>query len=458
MMNISRFHFTLTLLAGLAVLHAPDSAADPPEKNSFKKDELVLCQTKACRVVAVHPAGKDDKNAALRVVELYLGDTRDGRTCEQKCAMESDTECKSECIQEQCEDGHKQYWLLGGSEKKQLLLDLCNNGYGASGVGTDEVTVGNNTMAHSQYGGSNHRWDRVMTVRLSPLTLLNESYDGFFVLDMDRNWFRNYTDWQKLHSTYTRALPPCNENGEPPENRGDNPDIVSTKISLIPRFLKKTDLPQDADSAILGTCALETNAENGFAIKGRPDSNQWMRSLIVGDELWVSVRVDGLRAKGNNWIHDDHLELWLADGDDFEDQWCFPQRISKQGLRQWGIGLIDGKIYPGFGIGPQEKLPITLISRTELRDLVTHVPIITLRIALPKSDKSEYFRKKLTLVLVRGDGRKQISLLATSKLEYGKTATLGHSFDIKMGGIECAVVDGKLNLIRSIVRPPLPLR
>ena len=38
-------------------------------------------------------------------------------------------------------DGGVEYWLLEGDAAPRLILQLCNDGYGAAGVGEDEVTV-----------------------------------------------------------------------------------------------------------------------------------------------------------------------------------------------------------------------------------------------------------------------------------------------------------------------------
>lgn len=441
MMNIYRFHFALLLGATLSGLYLPGHAADRRAKD-FKEDELALCQTKPCRVVAIHSAGKNEQGEALRVVELDLGKTRKNA---ENHAMA-------------CNDGHKHYWLLGGREKKRLLLDLCNDGYGARGTGVDEVAIGDNVMTHSQSGGSNHQWDHARTVQLSPLTLLNETFKSYEIFLWESSLTETYTDWQKLRSTYTHFFPSCDEEGVMPKGDPEEEDTAKgerTQISLIPRFLEKNGLPKDAAHAVLGTCALETNVGNGFALQGKPEDTEWMRSLIVGDELWISARAGKLRARGDNWLHDDHLELWLANNEGISSdmEYCIPEKTDHKGLRQWGISLGDGKVHAGFGAESREKLPITLISRAELRDSSAPAPIINLRIALPK----DY--QKLTLVLARGDGSKPISLLATSKLEYGKAATLGHAFDIKHesgGGIECGIVNGRLDFIRSTLRPPFP--
>ena len=55
-------------------------------------------------------------------------------------------------------DGGVEYWLLDGKATPKQVLQLCNDGYGSSGVGEDEVEVGPNRLVHHQYGGSSWRW------------------------------------------------------------------------------------------------------------------------------------------------------------------------------------------------------------------------------------------------------------------------------------------------------------
>ncbi|MCL1860556.1 MAG: hypothetical protein FWG52_03345 [Proteobacteria bacterium] len=430
-------------------------AADQPvgEKKPFSKDELALCQTEACRVVKVHSAGKGENNKPLRVVELYLGDTRDGEVCER---VDNQTGPDGqELYWGAGRDGHKQYWLLGGSEKKLLLADLCisESVLSMSTKMRFDVDVDDNKIELAVDGSRNYQ--RSIGVQLSPLSVLYESSGG---QTHDDGW--QDTDWRNLYSTVTPLKDDCEEY----DGEGKLGTVRAVEMALIPRFSGKTDLPKDATDAVLGSCSLEMNAGKGFTIKGdQDDDNQWMRSLIVGDELWVSVRANGLRAQGNDWTDGDHLELWLAD-DGILRKKCTRLKPGKQGLQQWGIGLVDGKVYPGYGVKPQkkERQPVTLISRTELKDPTTHDPLVNFRIALPKDIQN------LTLALVRGDGSKQTNVIATSMLEYDrkgwdweieKAMLLGRFLDLKTEGrnVECAIVDGRLDLIRSSIRPHLPL-
>ena len=82
-------------------------------------------------------------------------------------------------------DGGQEYWLVEGASAPHLLLKLCNDGYGAAGVGVDEITIGDNRFTHFQAGGSNDRWETTDTIRLAPQTLLRVESCGFRGTDPD---------------------------------------------------------------------------------------------------------------------------------------------------------------------------------------------------------------------------------------------------------------------------------
>ena len=95
-------------------------------------------------------------------------------------------------------NGGHEFWLLKGDEAPRLLLKLCNDGYGAAGMGEDEVKVFPNGIQHFQAGGSNWRWESTKTIRLSPLAVTRElacSYNTVGagtgqILDIDRETLR----------------------------------------------------------------------------------------------------------------------------------------------------------------------------------------------------------------------------------------------------------------------------
>src|SRR6185312_900725 len=114
-----------------------------------------MCQTrKTCAIApSLHNAGSSAAGP-LSVAELHFGLAGKPDDAPDEGCIAGDYETR---------DGGVEYWLLEGSEPPRLLLRLCNDGYGAAGVGEDEVTVAENRFVHRQYGGSASRWEETTT-------------------------------------------------------------------------------------------------------------------------------------------------------------------------------------------------------------------------------------------------------------------------------------------------------
>ena len=117
-----------------------------------------MCQgRKTCKVEKTYDAGKSPAGATLEVVEVRLGLADKPQDQEDGCRTDSGDK-----------NGGVEYWLLDGTAAPRRVLKLCNDGYGASGVGEDEVKVGPDRLSHWQTGGSSWRWSGTVTYALSP--------------------------------------------------------------------------------------------------------------------------------------------------------------------------------------------------------------------------------------------------------------------------------------------------
>ena len=102
-----------------------------------------ICGSRStCAVTTLKPAGHAEAGTTLMVAEVQLGIAD---------APDPQTGCRGEG---EANDGGQEYWLVEGNDPPRLLLELCNDGYGAGGVGEDEVTIGDNRLSHFQAGGS----------------------------------------------------------------------------------------------------------------------------------------------------------------------------------------------------------------------------------------------------------------------------------------------------------------
>ena len=98
--------------------------------------QAAICGARSsCRVAESDDAGRSPAGPALSVVEVRLG-------LKDKPDDAADTGCRSGTEP----DGGVEYWLLGGAAPPKRVLKLCNDGYGAAGVGDDTVAVSANRL------------------------------------------------------------------------------------------------------------------------------------------------------------------------------------------------------------------------------------------------------------------------------------------------------------------------
>lgn len=327
------------------------------------EQRAAICGARAsCKIMSMTDAGKDDEGKALAVVELRLAFAdKPAEAPEEGCYSDTDSENK---------DGGIEYWLIRSGDVPMQLMSLCNDGYGAAGVGEDEVTIGNNRLVHDQSGGSAWRWDAVVIYSLSPYRELSERSCSFntvmpnsgTVLDLDmRTLQARSLGWAGTTSLTSSSGQVSDEDGE--MGCPDWPDSLDRKFVVqptsdsvaayvVPAPLGSAAEPVASGTA-LGNCSLElsTDGKNGFLVFGKPANKTAaadIRVIAQGyNELLLQLydptaAQETEAAKGKSWVHTPHFEIWTAveaqdaDGNPSTD------------LFQLGVGL-DGKLYPGAG-------------------------------------------------------------------------------------------------------------
>jgi hypothetical protein len=412
-------------LAALAVLLAAPALGQAPEGLCAGQPE--------CRIVRTLQVGSDRGARRLSVVEVAIGEDLRNEAARARAATRPRYEV--------CDPYRRQFWLLVAGQRPTLVLDLCNDGYGAAGVGEDSVAVRANTLIHTQSGGSAWRWSVERTIQLAPLQVQSERHEGWWTLGP--NTQRLAWDWRGFSGRAEWWAPAC---GQPPdENEGPRRQgRLPYRYSPIPQIDTE---PRDLAGAELGSCALQLDASgrNGFIVNGAPSAEaarrEFMRVLLVGEAgqrrtLIVTVGKARWTTGAANWIHDDHLELWLGPPSSYATH-CTGR--AGEAPRQWGIRIADGAVFAGFG-APRDAPEVLRRREATDRDGTT----TTFHLRLPEENA-----EAISVALARGDGRRQGRMIATSPVRLGVLRTLGDTFYVPHQAVQCAVSGGRLDLLET---------
>jgi hypothetical protein len=306
MKYLSRAIIVIAAVFSCAAIAAP--SLPPAQKTA------ICGKRTTCAVTAVHAAG------AMQVAEVHLG-------LKDKSADAPDAGCDT-VVTGSKGNGGTEYWLLGA--KPLQLLALCNDGYGAAGVGEDDVSFANNRMTHQQVGGSADRWSNTTVYSLSPFRAI--STDGCSFNDTGpETGTETRTDEMKFRAVVIAK--------DPSAKYGDNdgmgcPDTTAAMFATPKQFpAPKTVMafpvlaPANAaqfgavpNGTTLGTCSstLSTDGKNGFVTFGQPAAANVadVRLLAIGgNNVLIAQIYDPAPSKpapGKSWIAGSHLEIWAG--------------------------------------------------------------------------------------------------------------------------------------------------
>jgi hypothetical protein len=333
------------IVAGAA--HAADLPAD---------QKAAICGPRAtCAVAAVTAAGSDDSGAKLSVVDIKLG------VPDRPKDTAPDDGCFSQDENSEEKDGGHEYWLLRAGDPPRRLLKFCNDGYGAAGMGMDDVKVGKNRLTHTRDGGSSWRWEEKTTYSLSPFRALTSRDCSFHGLAPSNGTLTDtdYGRFQARAVTWRNGDSGSDDEGECPEwpekaAFGPTPtkDLYGAWIVPEPLGDKPAPLPE---GTTLGDCALRlsTDGKAGFLVYGKAApaaAAAEARVIALGNDRLVVQVYDPTAAKetaaaaGRSWIHAPHLEIWTAEEAASEN----PDEPPAKAYQQVGVGL-DGKVDAGAG-------------------------------------------------------------------------------------------------------------
>ncbi|MEZ4462521.1 MAG: hypothetical protein R3E66_22905 [bacterium] len=366
-----------------------------------------------CTLTELRPAGDADNR--LYVAEVAFVENPDPQKSWKYPNYESEDQCNP--------------WALflvdtKSTEPPRALAYLCNDGYGASGVGEDswEVTGGRLTM--SQNGGSNWRWAQSKTIDLVANTLVRQGADNYFATSPNDGEQQDM-DFETLTLKASWFVWPC----------GTAEDTSQEFHALsIPRLALPAAFTAEGWKATsIADCSTRLDAaEGGFVIHGERSSAQDTRMNVVasGNTLFVEVMDDTLVASASGkWIHGDHLEVWASAEEPSKMEMDCVDLSQKGKAWQWGVDALTGAVTEAYG-----KPPFKLVAE--------HAPFaggVRFKVTLPPDARS------VTVVYSDSDdGKKQERLLSTSAFKFATVQTMGNMTDINAKYLTCAVASGKL--------------
>jgi len=342
---------------------------------------------------------------------------------------------------------------------RQLLSTACNNGYGAAGVGEDEITVDAEarTFTHTQSGGSSWRWTSQLTVGLDPMRVVSTGRSTFWTLDEDGS--SKSQDWN--HDTFegreSWSVPACPDKRKQPDAasgqgdaEGDGPDDGAGATSFEAAIVPRVELPPEFlqggwRSIALGPCgALVDGDQHGYTVHGGKGSagDASMRVVMSKDGvLFVEIADDDWTHGGKTWVTEDHLELWLAAPGSAGAEPDCEGAPTGGGSSQWGIRISDGKVFSAFG-APAPLVGVEVVRSGRLA-----------RARIPIAGWSNVDDGSTSLAVVYSDsddGLHQKRLIATSQVKRGQASSLGGVLDLAPAEARCGVKGKRL----QIERPP----
>jgi hypothetical protein len=404
-------------LAALAVFALASAAGDAARAQARLDPALVktLCAERTpCKTASVSPAGRDAAGV-LVVVELDLGTKpKDGD-------------------EPQCRPYRREFWLIAAGRPPVRIFDFCNDGYGAAGVGEDEVKIAPNRVTHARVGGSAWRWEMVRTLRLSPLAVTAETSCSYHTLSM--GFVETRWDWTAFRGEILMRPRQCADDAK--GSLGCAPAEATRRSLPIPAL---TLAPEAlAGTRHLGSCALvlDESGQRGRIVHGRPKpGGAELRVLMAGPATLVVTVIDRDFATGGaTWVHDDHLEIWTG-AYPFEAA-CEKEHAAE--MRQWSVRLADGRVDRGHGAG---GTPPSVLRRTE--DRLGERKRVTLVIDLGKISEAP----GLVVAFSKAENGRQARMVATAAVRRGDGTTLGLVKNVD-GGARCTATEGVLDLVES---------
>jgi hypothetical protein len=327
-----------------------------------------------------------------------------------------------------------EHWLAvaaGPRWTSQLLFASCNDGNGAAGVGEDRVAVADGGVEIEHSGGSNWRWDGTYDVSLDPPQVRSLKWSGNFCCGSqaeDGTW-----DWDRFGGQVKWTAPHCKANGDPPDDETEPRDDETYTFDLIPLLALDPAFTESGwRTTALGRCAaqVDSSGSNGFVTFGDLGAADDASLRVVASKgvLYLEIHDDQWVGPSNQWVADDHVELWISREEQTYMGRCLAR--SDAAAKQWAVRIADGQVFGGYGHPDPGEIQVAR---------ATAPGVTRLRITLPREIGG------VTVVYSDGDdGKRQKRLIATSDVRFGAGETLGRFYPIRPDQAVCETRNGRL--------------
>jgi hypothetical protein len=384
-----------------------------------------------CQIAESFEAGADARGRPLRVARLDLGwFSFDDAPQEKGRKFGAGRKPQGRLVEDDC--AASEWWLVS-PDSAQLLLSVCNDGYGSAQKGEDTVKVKNGLFSHVQAGGGSQRWLHTRVWRLSPLERVREGHVNFLTGQDAQVEDRTAWDYSTLQGGRFLGPDTCRDGPFAPNKR---------TLPYLPRVLMDQAYVDEGWKRVgLGTCALQAKNVTVGKLEDARDAS--LKALLVAeDTLILEVRDDlWVGSGGKTWRDDDALEVWLAPKSPEELTGCGKPEADERPM-QWSIAITSGLVYPGFG-PPRGELGV---ERVELRAASGALEGYRLKLTLPRRFKG------LGIAYNDSDeGRKLERTLATSPLKFSRPETLNIVRDVPRSESTCVAREQELEVV---VTPP----
>jgi hypothetical protein len=365
----------LGLITALGIMTLPVYAAAP----LAAAQRSAICQNRAtCSIGKLYEGGKSQSGVTLTVAEVHLG-----------LNDKPDDAPDEGCHAGDKFDGGVEYWLLDGDQPPKRVLKFCNDGYGASGVGEDDVTVANGILTHTRVGGSAWRWAGTTKYTLSPWRAVSQRACSYNNLS-GNNGSLTDIDFVKMtaRSVIKDAAAKWNDNDVGCPDWPASADahftpqptakLLAGYNLIVPVLGSETPPAKIPLGAVIGDCvpAMTTGGANAFIVYGSPAPAGQAAEVKVIAESFQALLIQVFdpaaasqpqSAKGS-WINLPHIEVWVGHDSDTRTRLPFNQ------LTQIGVDL-SGKVYAGVG----KKEPPPAVERWQGRDAAGR-PVTVIRL------------------------------------------------------------------------------